>query len=58
MDEIDRVFAIKHGAGRKITYKEATQLAKEEMEAERLQIRDVTAANGKEGASAHVEKLA
>lgn len=57
LDEIDRVFAIKHAPGRKITYKEATQLAKEEMEAERLQIREETAANGEKEGQAHFEKL-
>ena len=38
LDEIDRVFEIKHAPGSKITYKEATRLAKEEIEAEKLRI--------------------
>lgn len=41
-----------------MTYKEATRLAKEELEAERLQIRDVTAVNGEKAAPIHLEDVA
>ncbi|KAK5174814.1 uncharacterized protein LTR77_001897 [Saxophila tyrrhenica] len=40
LDEIDRVFEIAHAPGVKMGYKEATRLAKEEFEAERLRIHD------------------
>lgn len=58
LDEIDRVFAIKHAPGAKMTYKEATRLAKEELEVERLQIRDVAGVDEEKASSDHVERMA
>ena len=56
LDEIDRVFAIKHAPGAKMSYKEATRPAKEKLEAERLQIQGVILANGEKEALGHVEE--
>lgn len=38
LDEIDLVFEIKHAPGSKLSYKEATRQAKDQMEEERLRI--------------------
>ena len=38
LDEIDRVFELKHAPGATMTYQEATMLAKEEIEHERILI--------------------
>jgi hypothetical protein len=48
LDEIDRVFEIKHAPGAKMTYKEATRIAKEEFEAERRRIQEGLPLGGKE----------
>ena len=58
LDEIDRVFEIKFTPGQSISYKEASRRAKEELEAERLQIRVLAGANGEKEAPAHLEKIA
>ena len=55
LDEIDRVFTIKYGSGSKMSYPEATLKAREEMEAERLQIADITPPNGEKLVMNHVE---
>jgi hypothetical protein len=55
LDEIDRVFTIKYGSECKMTYQEATLRAREELEAERLQIADVTPPNEEKPAICHVE---
>ena len=38
MEEIDRVFEIKHAPGSKMSYTEAAKQAKEDIESERLQV--------------------
>ena len=55
LDEIDRVFTIKYGSGGKVTYPEATLRAREELEAERLQIADITPPNEDKIAVHHIE---
>jgi hypothetical protein len=55
LDEIDRVFTIKYVSEGKMTYQEATLRAREEMEAERLQIADLTPPNEEKPAMYHVE---
>ena len=58
LDEIDRVFEIKYAPGQEISYKEASERAKEELEAERLHIRDLADANGAKESAGHLEKIA
>ena len=59
LDEIDRVFEIKFAPGQSISYKEASRRAKEELETERLHIRELADANGeKQEANGHLEKIA
>ena len=38
MEEIDRVFEMKHAPGSKMSYTEAAKQAKEDIESERLQV--------------------
>lgn len=38
LEEIDRVFEIKHAPGAKVTYTEAAKQAREDIESERLQL--------------------
>jgi hypothetical protein len=58
LDEIDRVFEIRFAPGQTMSYKEASRRAKEELEAERLHIRDLANANGEKEAAGHLEKIA
>ncbi|KAK3075809.1 hypothetical protein LTR53_000511 [Teratosphaeriaceae sp. CCFEE 6253] len=48
LDEVDRVFVLKHAPGSTLTYKQATEKAKEELEMERLEIN----ARGEKGVQA------
>ena len=48
LEEIDRVFEIKHAPGANISYTEAAKQAKEEIESERLQV-------GEKGSKENVE---
>lgn len=57
LDEIDRVFEIKHAPGSRMTYKEAIVRAKEELEAERLQVRDVLTTDGEKEGPFHTERV-
>ncbi|TKA45763.1 hypothetical protein B0A54_03448 [Friedmanniomyces endolithicus] len=56
LDEIDRVFVLKHAEGSTLTYKQATEQAKEQLEIERLEI---SARPEKSGVGTdHVESVA
>ncbi|KAK1059654.1 hypothetical protein LTR74_012489 [Friedmanniomyces endolithicus] len=55
LDEIDRVFVLKHAEGSTLTYKQATEQAKEQLEIERLEI---SARPEKSGIADHVESVA
>jgi hypothetical protein len=59
LDEIDRVFVLKHAEGSGLTYKQATIKAKDELAAERMEIqrRESTAGNEKQGSN-HIEEVA
>jgi hypothetical protein len=48
LEEIDRVFEIKHAPGCKMTYTEAAKQVKEDVESERLQV-------GEKGSKDNVE---
>jgi hypothetical protein len=48
LEEIDRVFEIKHAPGAKLSYTEAAKQAKQDIESERLQA-------GEKGPKEHVE---
>ena len=48
LEEIDRVFEIKHAPGSKMSYMEAAKQAKEDIESERLQV-------GEKGSKGNVE---
>ena len=56
LDEIDRVFDLRHAPGVKMTYKEATRHAKDELEAERLRIRSAKSQVGEKEMTEHVEE--
>ncbi|KAK0251647.1 hypothetical protein B0A54_12143 [Friedmanniomyces endolithicus] len=55
LDEIDRVFVLKHAEGSALTYKQATEQAKEQLEIERLEI---SARPEKSMIADHVESVA
>ncbi|KAI6821553.1 hexose carrier protein [Hortaea werneckii] len=55
LDEIDRVFVIKHAPNSGLTYPEAIQQAKAEMEVERLHLRNTTRGDEGKGTVEHVE---
>ncbi|KAK0276031.1 hypothetical protein LTR91_002431 [Friedmanniomyces endolithicus] len=55
LDEIDRVFVLKHAEGSTLTYKQATEQAKEQLEIERLEI---SARPEKSVIADHVESVA
>lgn len=57
LDEIDRVFAIKYASTTKMTYQEATRLAKQELETERLNIRRESTTGDNKDSSDHLEKI-
>ena len=56
LDEIDRLFEIKHTTGSGLTYKQATVQAKEEIEAEKIRFGQIPPEKGKMG-SDHVEEV-
>ena len=58
LDEIDRVFTLKHAPGSTLTYKEATRQAQEELETERLEITNRPAKGLEAGFTEHVEAVA
>lgn len=57
LEEIDRVFELKHAPGAKMTYAEAAKQAREDIESERLQLRD-PGSEDKEPTSEYVEQVA
>ena len=57
LDEIDRVFVLKHAPGSGLTYQQATEQAKEELEMERLEIANRPSEGAKAEFSEHVEAV-
>ena len=55
LDEIDRVFVIKHAPNSGLTYPQAIQQAKAEMEGERLNLRNTTGRDEGKETVEHVE---